>query len=332
MSKGSTNFAPMIRPLASRHRFPHLGFVRLTLGFVCLTLGCGTTDNGSGATGSGGEAPESGGSGGTSSGGNGGSESSGGGLMGTLEPPTTRPILACSSDSVSYQGTLGGTAVDESLTIERGPIGVGSPVGFDEGVQVVYNVDERARGAILFPAGSQNAGKVWCIDDGLRREEAETGYAYIGHLLGNCPGTPTEDTVYACQDTGLSEFCSEEGSIEVRPLAGTLGGTEIASGSGSSGFESSFGASGALAIRTGDYEMVVFADSVVADGASGPVTGLIYGRMGSAHDGEVYCIDSGTWMKNEDGSESTFVFDGISFVGDCNDAGPTDRLEGCIGF
>lgn len=252
--------------------------------------------------------------------------------MGTVEPPTTRPSLTCDANSISYQGTVGGAVVDEALMIERGPIGVGSPVGFDDGVQVVYAADDHARGAILFPAGSQNAGKVWCIDDGLRREEAGTGYSYIGHLLGSCPGTPTGDTVYACHDTGLSELCDEEGSVEVQPLGGTLGGTAIASGSGSSGFGSSFTASGALAMRTGDYQFVVFTESVVPDGASGPVTGLIYGGAGSAHDSEVYCIDSGTWTKNEDGSESTFVFDGISFVGSCEDAGPLDELEGCVGF
>jgi hypothetical protein len=168
---------------------------------------------------------------------------------------------------------------------------------------------------------------VWCIDDGLAREDAGTGYSYVGHLLGSCPGAPTSDTIYACADSVLSNLCDPSGPAEYQPLGGTLGGREILSEEG--GFS---GAYAALSMPSGNYATVVFADSEVLNGSSGAVTGLIYARPGSAHEGEVYCIDGGTWTKNEDGSESTFVFDSVSYVGTCFEGGPTETLEGCSGF
>lgn len=303
--------------------------ILVSMSWVVFAVACGGGDetpgsDGDNSDGSGGNMP--GATGGTTGGGTGGSGTTGGAPNGTVEPPTTRPTVTCGSDTVTYKGTVGGAAVDETLTIESGPIGAFTPVAFDRGVQALYLEDGRAGGAILFPQGSQNAGQVWCIDDGLAREDAGAGYSYIGHLLGSCPGTPTGDTIYACMDSFGFE-CDPAGAVELRPLGGTLGGREIV-------VESvSLSGGGTVFVRNlGGYQLVVFGESEVQNGASGAVTGLVYARPGTAHEGEVYCIDGGTWTKNEDGSSSRFVFDNVSYLGSCLEGGPTESLEGCSGF
>lgn len=307
-------------------------------GLSILTASCGgdegdASDPG-GSTGSGGDPGESTGGTGSNTGGTGsdtgGSESGTGGTVtpGNVIIPTSVPATVCESDQYTYSGTVGGTPVDESLIL-AGPKGGytslhGHSGGFIEAYVTDYdpNGPDAVTGALRFPAESAHAGKIWCVDEGsLHTDEA---YSFVGHMLGQCPGTPVDGELYACSASGLLD-CDGSTPQLTEGVAGIFNGMDAGAGDWSA-----IRASGSVWVtQAADYDVLIVADEpVTSNGSSSNATGMIFGVPGGSDPGAVYCIGGGTWERNENGAHLATLTN-ISLVGNCNDSPANENLEGC---
>lgn len=274
-----------------------------------------------------------------SGGANAGSTSGGSSMSGGPAAPTAVPALECGAGEVVFEGTVGGVAIKERLQLTGPAAGYAGLGAFSGGISSVSLLDgssvagaHRLTGGVLaFPVGSARAGEIWCIDEGsLLADDNRPAGAFVGHLLGKCPGTAVASSLHACFDSAQG-YCDEEGEADRRSLGGELAGKTIESPA--VGLTSL--SARAWAASTTLFDLMLFAATVPSVAAPAKLNGFVIANEGNPDVGAVYCIDDGEWAKYSDDlvlNANVASLKQVSYAGSCADGAPTESLNVCLGI
>jgi hypothetical protein len=251
--------------------------------------------------------------------------------------PTALPTLECARGEVVYEGTVGGVAITERLTLTGPAAGVSVLGAYSGGISVVTpgdstaDADKIVSGVLVFPAGSAHAGEIWCIDSGslLAKGNRPRG-ALIGHPLGKCPGTAVTGTLQACFDSSQG-YCDDAGEPAKRALGGELNGKTLESPAvGLTQLSDQ-----AWASHTKLFSVLLFASSVPSTSTAAKLNGYLVAADANPDLGDVYCVGDGEWKKYSDefvDKANLATLSQITRVGSCKTSGPSEALNVCIGF
>jgi hypothetical protein len=249
--------------------------------------------------------------------------------------PTTLPDLDCTAGEIVYEGKVGGASVMERFKPTGPGAGGVSVTAYGGGGSFIYYDEGSTRegdlsgGILVFPEGSAHAGKIWCIDPGslIGKGSIRKG-AFVGHLLGTCPGTPVAGKLHACFDSGQG-YC-DDSTLEKRRLAGELAGKAV--DSPAVGLTSL--STRAWTQSTEQFDFALFAQADPTTATAAQVTGFLVATNQNPDSGDVHCVDNGEWQLYSDDLVSDVdqaTLSQLSRVGSCKGAGPTETLNVCFG-
>jgi hypothetical protein len=251
--------------------------------------------------------------------------------------PTALPTLQCAQGEVVYEGTVGGVAISERLTLTGPAAGVSVLGAYSGGISVLMangstaDADKIGSGVLVFPAGSAHAGEIWCIDSGsLLAKGNQPRGALIGHPLGKCPGVAATGTLHACFDSDQG-YCDDAGEPAKRSLGGDLNGKTL--DSPALGLTSV--SAQAWASSTKLFDVLLFANSAPSTSTAAKINGFLVAEEDNPDLGDVYCVGDGEWTKYSDNfvsNANVATLSQISRVGSCKSGTPSEALNVCIGF